>query len=717
MQRPLSFLGIDLTPKKPGFDPLFPTAPVDPDDPNGLGRIAEMALLKHRSTHGGICHEMILKNKYFSANLPVWIDEFSYFKRPLNALALASVTSNSNESTIEPQQSKQPDSKPKDTNESIVDENTELYSKKQSDDLAVGIFEGMNSKDTCRKNNRDFQTSASGYCKTSAENGPCLMMRGINNGEQSLDSSNSTDQDIFVDAVEKEADFYTDELATESALNANIKISQDTEKEGIDDISFLEDTKTWVDAYCSDEQDVRMVRDSLLAIIYTFDSVHPYPESLQGITGSADLAAVEYTRMDIGSASIVTAETNSCTSWPPSLAELDVIGLKNKQILEQRHLNAIEIHIKELLRLVGKLEDEEWGGLFMAVCKDIRTSTNLNPKTTPGMTEQKDMTHSIATNTVSISDPQNQHSVNNFGIAITPPSPEKRFDSKDQSEKTALETAHRVTEYINKHLFSNSPYEVINLNEGPDYKTFSQRNTDRIESEQKGNQQDTGLCGLNRVEMVLNSLVTFLATDRQDHVLTAKPESSRTYGSGRYNISSISELPVQSGISCTDNMPSLQNEISNNTIPVNNNTLEKLTNAHGLQMRKSVSKTVYRDSITNLSTSRSVFEKPQLIFPTVESLSLPNENISDLSKEIGLVYAETVNRKGLQIPLFNSSEFVATIERNSNKKMEVESARVLHGTEGLVQQLRDFRLNINNMTVKEAQRSLDKISVDMSRFL
>ena len=51
------------------------------------------------------------------------------------------------------------------------------------------------------------------------------------------------------------------------------------------------------------------------------------------------------------------------------------------------------------------------------------------------------------------------------------------------------------------------------------------------------------------------------------------------------------------------------------------------------------------------------------------------------------------------------------------RKMEVESARVLHGTEGLVQQLRDFRLNINNMTVKEAQRSLDKISVDMSRFL
>lgn len=709
MQRPLSFLGIDLTPKNPGFDPLFPTAPVDPDDPSGLGRIAEMALLKHRSTHGGICHEMTLKNKYFSANLPVWIDEFSYFKRPLNALALASVTSNSNESTFEPLQSNQTDSKPKDANESIVGQNTELHSRKQSEGLAGGTFKGMDSKDTCSKNNVDFQTSPG--------NGPGLVMRGMNNSEQSLNSSNSTDQDIFVDAVEKEDDFYTDELATKSAPNANIEISQGNEKEGIDEISFLEDTKTWVDAYCSDEQDVRMVRDSLLAIIYTFDSVHPYPESLQGITGPADLAAVENTRMDLGSASIVTAGTNSNTSRPSSLAESDVIGLKNKQILEQRHLNAIEIHIKELLRLVGKLEDEEWGGLFMAICKDIRTSADLDLKATPGMTEQKDLTHSIAANTVSISNPQNQHSVNNVGITITPPSPQKRFDSKGQSEKTALENAHRVTEYINKHLLNNSPYEVINLNEGPDYKTFSQSNTNRIESEHTGSQRDAGLCGLNRVEMVLNSLVTFSATDRQDHVPAAKYESLRTYGTGRYTISSISEIPVQSDIARTDDMPSLQNVISKNTIPVNSSSLEKLTNARGLQMRKSVSKTVCRDSITNLSTSRSVFEKPQLVFPTVESLSLPNENISELSKEIRLVYAETVNRKELQIPLFNSSEFVATIERNSSKEIGVESARRLHGTEGLVQQLRDFRLNVDNMTLEEAQRSLDKISVDMSRFL
>lgn len=76
-QRPISIISPD-NPNRT-FDVLFPTAPIDTNDPDGLGRIAQMALLRRRPNHGGICHNMLLQNRYFSANLPIWIDEFSYF--------------------------------------------------------------------------------------------------------------------------------------------------------------------------------------------------------------------------------------------------------------------------------------------------------------------------------------------------------------------------------------------------------------------------------------------------------------------------------------------------------------------------------------------------------------------------------------------------------------------------------------------------------------
>ena len=136
-----------------------------------------------------------------------------------------------------------------------------------------------------------------------------------------------------------------------------------------------------------------MVRDGLLGIIYTFDSTHPYPESLKDSVGSHELAATEAAGIDIGSAYDAIADTQTNNDEPPSLAELDAIGVENKQSLEQRHLNSIEAQIKQLLRLVEKLEDEEWDGLFLAACKDVRNLDSLtNPNEIAIINEYKTLT-------------------------------------------------------------------------------------------------------------------------------------------------------------------------------------------------------------------------------------------------------------------------------------------------------------------------------------
>lgn len=608
------------TSKIPGYDPLFPSSPVDLDDPEGLGRIAEVALLEARSSHGGICHEIPLKNKYFSANVLVWIDEFSYFKRPLNASALKNIPINTNGKG----------SKIPSLHQDVSDE--ELSKPLLGDD------------------NDSFDGSA-----------------GLNSGKDSSLQNNSESKLASTQhAATKEDSFDFDKHEKQNQIDQA-------------DIPFLEDIKSWVDAYCSDDEDVKMVRDGLLAIIYTFDSTHPYPESLKDSAGSHELAATEAAGNDIGTAFDAIADTQTNNDEPPSLAELDAIAVENKQSLEQRHLNSIEAQIKQLLRLVEKLEDEEWDGLFLAACKDVRSLDSLtNPNEIAIINEYKTLTQPDLDRISSISQKPSLGS----RFTITPP-PQRNIVSEEklQLKKNALETARRVTQYVSDHVLGDTPYEVINLNEGTDPKTFQENKT---KSGNKVNPKGGDLAGMDYVEMLLSSLFAFSAVEKeQGHDTSSESLGDLESGELRAvtNVKDVGKSNTKQDGSLSKSFVDGRVLLSDND--KDSNTLNSLPNQH----------------------------------PT-ENYDPLNDESSELSKEIDRIYTETVAKTGLSMPLLDSPQPKNTTLRGTRDgEAQSGSERGILDTESLVEKLRDFKLNVGEMEPEEAQRYLNDISADLSKFI
>lgn len=85
------------------------------------------------------------------------------------------------------------------------------------------------------------------------------------------------------------------------------------------------------------------------------------------------------------------------------------------------------------------------------------------------------------------------------------------FLKKNAIENNALETARRVTQYVSDHVLGDTPYEVINLNEGTDPKTFQENKT---KPENKVKPKGGDLAGMDYVEMLLSSLFAFQLSKR-----------------------------------------------------------------------------------------------------------------------------------------------------------------------------------------------------------
>lgn len=99
-------------------------------------------------------------------------------------------------------------------------------------------------------------------------------------------------------------DEFTDELLKEAGINSD----PDVMASGL-----------WTDAFCSDEEDVKMVRDSILAVVYTFDPTHN----------------------------------------PDNLARGPTTDLKKY----------FDSQIASVLRFVDKLDEDGWDGITIAVAK------------------------------------------------------------------------------------------------------------------------------------------------------------------------------------------------------------------------------------------------------------------------------------------------------------------------------------------------------------
>lgn len=632
-QRPLSFLNIDVSNKTPGRDPLFPSAPVDPEDPEGLGRVAEMSLLKNRFIHGGICHDLRLKNKYFDVTLPIWIDEFSYFKRPLNASVLkpTATSSKGSQSKSDGSQASHSDGELRtptsDGDMTLVPEKPNKSLKRR------GVKDGANMSESDSEDEEELSKPLlGGYSEIPSSNVAVEMVRGSDGANKSTDTNCSSDLEVFVDALE--GDFGgSGDSKTAAAPNTEPAA---TPSEDSGEFSFLEDTKTWVKSYCSDEPDVRMVRDSLMAVIYAFDPTHPYPESLREAAGSLDLAAAEIAGAELGTASAAIAGTRTSINEPPSLAELDAIASQNKKILEQRHLNVIETHIKELFPLIEKLEDEGWDGLFLAVCRDVRDCTNpINPHEIAVLQDYKSLIHSDSANAANPSD------ITNSIMKVTPSHLGVASKESEQWKKEALETAHRVSKAVQDNIFGDRTYEVINLNYGPTPRQFLKRNRGKNPTGPVPDKNGE-VHGLESIEMALSLLVTMSNSEKEE----SDPPSSRAssmFGSG----------PPP---------PRAQQA---------------------------------RVTRTNAPDGPEGYD------------ALSDEK-SDLTKEINRVYEATVAHTGLRFPV---------LERDpSSSVMHEGSASTIEETEELIESLRNFRLNVSNMSRQEAQECLNKISDDMSRF-
>lgn len=92
----------------------------------------------------------------------------------------------------------------------------------------------------------------------------------------------------------------------------------------------------------------------------------------------------------------------------------------------------------------------------------------------------------------------------------------------------------------------------------------------------------------------------------------------------------------------------------------------------------------------------------------------------ELTQEIDRMYNETVARTGLRMPLLDSSDFARAVGHNAHTRRAQGAAGLdveMGLTDELVSRLRDFRTNVSNMTPEEAQESLDRLSVDLSRIL
>lgn len=99
-------------------------------------------------------------------------------------------------------------------------------------------------------------------------------------------------------------DEFTDELLKEAGISSDTDITA---------------SGLWTDAFCSDEEDVKMVRDSILAVVYTFDPTHN----------------------------------------PDNLARGPTTDLKQY----------FDSQIANVLRFVDKLDEDGWDGITIAVAK------------------------------------------------------------------------------------------------------------------------------------------------------------------------------------------------------------------------------------------------------------------------------------------------------------------------------------------------------------
>lgn len=123
-----------------------------------------------------------------------------------------------------------------------------------------------------------------------------------------------------------------------------------------DNANTVEDITYWTNAYTSDDPDVRSVRDSLLAVIYTFSPFTPFPY---------------HTHRDMYN-NIESPIMAASTAAAQAQAEAEVQARIARQQEDKEHLDTISQQITQILKLLDKLEVEGWDGIFLAVCRNVK---------------------------------------------------------------------------------------------------------------------------------------------------------------------------------------------------------------------------------------------------------------------------------------------------------------------------------------------------------
>lgn len=470
----------------------------------------QQEFLKRRPSHAGICHSTTLVNKYFTAALPTWVDEFSY-------------------------------------------------------------FDGISA----------------------APDAP------------SRTQTPAADPD-----------------AMDTGSTTNLGGAVDNNANAVEDITF------WANAYTSDDADVRSVRDSLVAVIYTFSPFTPFPyHTRRNMFDKIDNPAMA------GSTALAQAQ-----------AEAEVEARESREREDAEHLDTLAAQVRQVLRLLDKLEAEGWDGIFLAVCRDVRATVTAG---------------------------------------------EQLPYFSEQNMAQAVARARDVTRFVREDVLGDTLYETVDLNEGADNK-----------------KRPGEPLGMARVKDVLGTHVALAGwnneTGENEKEFTGATGIGTIYVAPRSESVMDCDEPEQKQPLLDPEPPTPVAPVrpggkrDSSSSGSSGGTSAMVTPTSGTMPYSPKAPEAAEEPAATLSSDKSMRVPASSLDPNDPDYDPMCDSYSTLSVEIDKMYKEAVGRTGLRMPLADPQSWAAAI--GASRRAEDQMKRRGEGSDvdvrdtvALAEQIRKFR--------------------------